>query len=168
MRPSFAIFAITFMLAGCSPQEEAQNADIGLGFFQRESSYGVSETMDRLEAVVRERGFRVFARIDHAAGAASVDMELRPTQLLIFGNPQGGTPLMQNAQTMGIDLPLKALVYQDESEQVHLAFNHPAFLVARHDLANGEQIIERMTGLLDGLIAAATSDEQPTGAGASN
>jgi len=168
MRQILTVFALALLLAGCGPPADEQAADIGLGLYQQESPFPVSETMDRLEAVVRERGFRVFNRIDHAAGAASVDLDLRPTQLLIFGNPQGGTPLMQNAQTMGIDLPLKALVYEDADGQVHVAFNHPAFLVARHDLANGEQIIERMTGLLDGLIGAATSDEQPTGAGASN
>lgn len=168
MRPILSAFALSLVLAGCSPRADEQAADIGLGLYQRTSPFPVSETMDGLEAAVRERGFRVFNRIDHAAGADSVDLDLRPTQLLIFGNPEGGTPLMQNAQTMGIDLPLKALVYEDSDGAVKIAFNHPAFLVARHDLAKREQIIERMTGLLDGLIGAATSDEQPNGAEASN
>ena len=154
------LISLTFalLLAGCDQPAEEQTASIGLGFYQRESPLSVTETMDRLEQAVRERGFRVFNRIDHAAGAASVDMELRPTQLLIFGNPQGGTPLMRNAQTIAIDLPLKALIYEGADGAVKIAFNHPAFLAARHDLANGEQVTARMTGLLDGLADAAAGE----------
>ena len=77
------------------------------------SSHGPKDTMNRLEAVVKAKGLTVFARIDHAAGAAEAGLPLRPTELLIFGNAKGGTPLMQSAQTIGIDLPLKALVWQD-------------------------------------------------------
>lgn len=91
--------------------------------------------MNRLEEVVKQRGLTVFARIDHAAGAAKVGKTLRATELLIFGNPQGGTPLMQCAQTAGIDLPLKALVWEDASSQVWLGYNDPAFLAKRHGAA---------------------------------
>ena len=90
------------------------------------------DTMDRLEAVVKEKGLTIFARIDHAAGAAKVGKKLRPTELLIFGNPQGGTPLMECNQTIGIDLPLKALVWEDASGQVWLGYNDPEFLAQRH------------------------------------
>src|ERR1700730_8429640 len=79
------------------------------------SDFGPKETMDRLEAEIKSVGMTVFARIDHAAGAASAGLPLRPTELLIFGNAKGGTPLMQADQAIGIDLPLKALVYQDGS-----------------------------------------------------
>ena len=79
------------------------------------SHFGPKETMDRLETAVKAKGLTVFARIDHAAGAASVGLPLRPTEVLIFGNARGGTPLMQSVQTIGIDLPLRALVWQDES-----------------------------------------------------
>src|SRR5215470_11850564 len=79
------------------------------------SARGPKDTMDRLEAEIKAKGMTVFARIDHAAGAAAVALALRPTELLIFGNARGGTPLMQSAQTIGIDLPLKALVWQDAS-----------------------------------------------------
>ena len=82
------------------------------------SSHGPNETMNKFEAEVNAKGMTVFARIDHAAGAAAVGLSLRPTELLIFGNAKGGTPLMQSAQTMGIDLPLKALVWQEQ----HMAF----------------------------------------------
>jgi len=163
MRPILMSLALTLSLAGCEQPADDGPANIGPGLMQVDSPHSVNATMDRLEAAVRERGFRVFNRIDHAAGADSVDMELRATQLLIFGDPEGGTPLMQNAQTMGIDLPLKALVYEGEDGQVHVAFNHPAFLVARHDLKNGEQINDKMSRLLVGLAETATTEEEGGG-----
>jgi uncharacterized protein (DUF302 family) len=111
------------------------------------SRFGPKETMDRLEAEVRARGLTVFARIDHAAGAAQVGLALRPTELLIFGNAKGGTPLMQAAQTTGIDLPLKALVFQDEQGRTSLAYNDPAWIAKRH-VAAALPAVEAMTGLL--------------------
>src|SRR5690348_15434049 len=88
--------------------------------------------MDRLAAAVAEKGMTVLARIDHAGAAAKVGMELRPTEVLIFGNPKAGTPLMQAAQTMGIDLPLKALVWQDAAGKAWLGYNDPAWIARRH------------------------------------
>jgi len=104
------------------------------GLISTRSSHGAKETMDRLEAALRANGVTIFARIDHAAGAASVGEDLRPTELLIFGNPKGGTPLMQAQQTIGIDLPLKALVWQDAAGGVWLSYNDPAWLAQRHGL----------------------------------
>src|SRR5580700_6387970 len=98
------------------------------------SPFGPKETMDRLEAEIKSRGMTVFARIDHAGGAAAVGLPLRPTELLIFGNARGGTPLMQADQAIGIDLPLKALVYEDASGKVWLVYNNPAWLAQRHGL----------------------------------
>ena len=98
------------------------------GLITIESRNGPEETMNRFEAEVRARGMTVFAHIDHAAGAAAVGLPLRPTELLIFGNARTGTPLMQSAQTLGIDLPLKALVWQDPSGTAWLSYNDPAFL----------------------------------------
>jgi uncharacterized protein (DUF302 family) len=92
------------------------------------SSYGPKDTMDRLEAEVKAKGMTVFARIDHAAGAAGMGLPLRPTELLIFGNAKGGTPLMQSVQTIGIDLPLKALVWQDASGKAWLSYQDMAFI----------------------------------------
>ena len=89
------------------------------------SSFGPKETMDRLEAEVKAKGMTVFARVDHAAGAAEVGLPLRPTKLVIFGNARAGTPLMQADQTIGIDLPLKALVWQDASGGTWLSYNDP-------------------------------------------
>jgi uncharacterized protein (DUF302 family) len=98
------------------------------------SNLGPSETMDRLESEIKARGMTVFARIDHAAGAADVGLSLRPTELLVFGNAKGGTPLMQSNQTVGIDLPLKALVWQDASGKTWLSYNDASWLAKRHGL----------------------------------
>ena len=99
------------------------------------STHSVKETIDRLEAAVKAKGLTVFARVDHAAGASAVGMPLRPTELLIFGNAKGGTPLMQAAQTIGIDLPLKALAWEDAAGKVWLSYNDPAWLAGRHGIA---------------------------------
>lgn len=124
------------------------------GFVGVKSPYRPTETMDRLEAVVKQRGLTVFARIDHAAGAAKVGKKLRPTELLIFGNPQGGTPLMECAQTAGIDLPLKALVWEDAASQVWLGYNDPAYLAQRHGVASCPAV-ENLRKALAGLAEAA-------------
>src|SRR4030095_11505857 len=95
------------------------------------SAYGAKETADRLEAEIRAKGMAVFARIDHAAGAVEAGLSLRPTEVLIFGNAKTGTPLMQAVQTIAIDLPLKALVWQDASGDTWLSYNDPAWLAQR-------------------------------------
>jgi uncharacterized protein (DUF302 family) len=105
------------------------------GLITVKSAHSAKDTIDRLESAVKQKGLNVFARIDHAAGAAKIGKKLRPTELLIFGNPQGGTPFMECGQTVGIDLPLKALVWQDESGQVWLGYNDPAYLAVRHGVA---------------------------------
>jgi uncharacterized protein (DUF302 family) len=98
------------------------------------SSYGPEETMNRFEAEVRARGMSAFAHIDHAAGATAAGLSLRPTELLIFGTARGGTPLMELVQTIGIDLPLKALVWQDALGITWLSYNDPSWLAKRHGL----------------------------------
>ncbi len=104
------------------------------GLITLPSNYGPSETMSRLETAVKAKGMSVFARIDHAAAAANIGMLLRPTEVLIFGNPKGGTPLMQSTQTIAIDLPLRSLVWQDASGKTWLSYNDPAWLAKRHAL----------------------------------
>jgi uncharacterized protein (DUF302 family) len=105
------------------------------GLVALKSPHAPKATMDRLESAVKDKGLNVFARVDHAGGAAKVGKKLRATELLIFGNPQGGTPFMECAQSVGIDLPLKALVWQDESGQVWLGYNDPEWLARRHGVA---------------------------------
>lgn len=121
------------------------------------SKYDVGETLDRLTTALTEAGLLVFARIDHARGAASVGLELRPTELLIFGNPRGGTPLMQDKQTVGIDLPVKALAWEDEEGKVWLTYNEAAWLATRHDLgASSKHAIEAIDAGLATLVATIT------------
>ena len=108
------------------------------GIVSRASKYSVSETMDRAEALLHRSGVKVFARIDHSAEAAAVGLTMQPTQLLIFGNPKGGTPLMQAAPLAAIDLPLKALAWQDHEGNVWLCYNAPAYIARRFGL-NDEQ-----------------------------
>jgi uncharacterized protein (DUF302 family) len=98
------------------------------------SQFGAKDTVSRLEAEIRGRGMTVFAHIDHAAGAAQVGLALRPTELLIFGSAKGGTPLTQSKQTAGIDLPLKALVWEDADGKTWLSYNEPGWVASRHDL----------------------------------
>jgi uncharacterized protein (DUF302 family) len=122
------------------------------------SSYGPQETMNRLETEVRAKGMTIFARIDHAAGAEAVGLSLRPIDLLIFGNAKAGTPLMQSVQTIGIDLPLKALVWQDASGATWLSYNDPSWLAKRHGVGQeGEAVIHAMTAALNAVATAATT-----------
>jgi uncharacterized protein (DUF302 family) len=123
------------------------------GLITLRSGFGPAETMQRLEAEVRARGLKVFAHIDHAAGATEAGLPLRPTDLLIFGNARGGTPLMQADQTMGIDLPLKALVWQDAAGTTWLSYNDPAWLAQRHGL--GDQVQATTHALATALAALA-------------
>lgn len=98
------------------------------------SKYSVDETLRRLQELLRQKGVNIFAMIDHSGEAAKVGLEMRPTKLLIFGSPKAGTPLMQASPTLAIDLPLKALLWQDEAGKVLLSYNDPAYLQQRHDV----------------------------------
>ncbi len=126
------------------------------GLIAVKSPHGAKETMNRLEEIVKQRGLNVFARIDHAAGAAKVGKSLRPTEVLIFGNPQGGTPFMECAQSVGIDLPLKALVWEDPSSQVWLGYNDPAYLGQRHGVQQCP-VVENMRKALAAIAEAAVA-----------
>ncbi len=105
------------------------------------SNHGFAATLDKLVTLIEANGLRVFARIDHAANATEVGMELRPTTLVIFGNPKGGTPLMQDRQTAGLDLPLRILVWQDADAKVWLTWGDPEELVARHHLSGASRSV---------------------------
>jgi uncharacterized protein (DUF302 family) len=115
------------------------------------SRFGPKETMDRLETEIRAQKMEIFARLDHAAGAAAAGLELRPTELIIFGNARGGTPLMQSVQTVGIDLPLKALVWEDASGTTWLSYNEPSWIAHRHNIPNAEPIVSKMTAALSAM-----------------
>jgi uncharacterized protein (DUF302 family) len=127
------------------------------GLITVRSSHGPEVTMNRFEAEVRSRGMSVFAHIDHAAAAAAVGLSLRPTDLLIFGNANGGTPLMEAVQAIGIDLPLKALVWQDDSGATWLSYNDPSWLAQRHSLDESTNAtIKAMSGALEAIASKAT------------
>ena len=126
------------------------------GLISVKSPHSAKQTMDRLEDTLKQRGLTVFARIDHAAGATKIGKSLRPTEVLIFGNPQGGTPFMECAQTLGIDLPLKALVWQDASGQGWLGYNDPAYLAKRHaapDCAVAANLSTTLAGISAAVVA---------------
>ncbi|MBL8378791.1 MAG: DUF302 domain-containing protein [Burkholderiales bacterium] len=144
---SAAICATALFAAAPSAAQEVA------GVIAVKSPHTPKDTMDKLEGLVKQRNLNVFARINHAAGAASVNKTLRPTELLIFGNPAGGTPLMECSQSAGIDLPLKALVWQDAAGQVWLGYNDPAWLASRHNAASCP-VVENLRKALAGLAEA--------------
>ena len=120
------------------------------------ASLGPKETADRLDAEVTAKGLTVFARVDHAAGAVAAGLSLRPTELLIFGNAKGGTPLMQADQRIGIDLPLKVLVWQDEGGKTRISYNDPIWLAARHGLGGAvSPVLQAMSALMADVVRKA-------------
>jgi uncharacterized protein (DUF302 family) len=111
----------------------------GEGIISKESKYSVPETLDRVDALLRSKGIKIFVRVDHSGEAEKIGLKMPPTQLLIFGNPKGGTPVMLAAPTAAIDLPLKALAWQDGDGKVWLSYNDPEYLKKRYGLT-AEQI----------------------------
>jgi uncharacterized protein (DUF302 family) len=131
------------------------------GLITMRSSFGPQDTVRRLEAAVKAKGMTMFAHIDHAAGAAEAGLALRPTELLIFGTAKGGTSLMQTDQTMGIDLPLKALVWQDAAGNTWLSYDDPSWLAQRHGLgADAGTTVRALAAALNALAKAATTPSQ--------
>lgn len=129
------------------------------GLMSIRSAHPPAQTAERLIEAVTRHGMGVMARIDHAGAAPKVGLDLRPTEVLIFGNPKAGTLLMQQAQTMGIDLPLKALIWQDEAGVTWLSYNDPAWLAARHRLgAGGNTVIATMNSILESCAREAAGD----------
>lgn len=119
------------------------------------SNHDVKTTMDRLEANVKNAGFNVVARVDHAGAADKVGLELPPTELLIFGNPQAGTKLMQADRRIAIDLPVKYVVWQDDDGKTHIGWNDPAWMVKRHGIKPDHPVAGKMTGALNKFATAA-------------
>jgi uncharacterized protein (DUF302 family) len=126
------------------------------GLVSVKSAHDVPATADKLVAVLEDKGMKIFARIDHAAGAKKVEMTLAPTELVIFGNPKIGTALMNCGHSIAIDLPLKALIWQDGDGQVWLSYNDPAELAERHGLQGCGPVLDKVTKGLDGFARAAT------------
>ena len=156
----FIPMLLAIALASCSasnsnsPNEIDQNMII-----KKPSPYSASETIDRLENILNAKGLTVFTRVDHAAGAKKVDLALGGSELIIFGNPKLGTPLMQENPEMGLDLPLKALAYTDADGQTYLTYIAPASLETRHNIQTNKAVIEKMTGALDAMTSKAVEAE---------
>ena len=125
------------------------------GLITLKSPYSVEQTLDRFEQALKAKGMTVFTRIDHAKGAAGVDLKLRPTTVLIFGNPKIGTLLMQSQQTAGIDLPLKLLAWQDADGQVWIAYNDPGYIAERHNITDRDPVIAKMRKAMSNFTAQA-------------
>jgi uncharacterized protein (DUF302 family) len=127
------------------------------GLVSVQSHVSAPETLNRLLAALATRKLTIFARVDHAAGAASVGLPLRPTELVIFGNPLGGTALMQDQQSAGIDLPLKALVWEEADGKAWLGYNDPTWVAQRHSLGETSvATVKAMTALLSAVAQEAT------------
>ena len=129
------------------------------GMISVKSAHSVKVTADRLENILQAKGMTVFKRIDHAAGAASVGKELRPTELVIFGNPKVGTPLMLCSQSIAIDLPQKALIWEDANGQVWFSYNDPKFLALRHNTQGCDAVLNKVATALGNFAAKASAQE---------
>ena len=126
------------------------------GIINIKSRHDVKNTADRLETVLKEKGMAVFLRIDHSEGARRVGEKLRPTELIIFGNPKVGAPLMQCSQTVAIDLPQKALIWEDDGGQVWLTYNDPQYLATRHGIDGCKAVLDKVQTALKNFAQAAT------------
>lgn len=145
----FLIAMVLLLVAGF-----AQAGDDGL--ITKKSAHSVKETIDRLEAALKAKGIGIALRWNHSEKGKQVGIALRPTELLMFGNPKLGTHMFTSNQTAGIDLPMKALAWEDEKGQVWLTYNDPAYIAKRHDITDRDDVVAKMSKALAGLSDAAT------------
>jgi uncharacterized protein (DUF302 family) len=141
----------------CMPASDSLPVVEGLATVS--SCFSPKETMDRLESEIQAKGLTIFARIDHSAGAMEVGLTLRPTELVIFGNARGGTPLMQSIRTVGIDLPLKALVWEDAAGKTWISYNEPGWIAERHGVADAQSVVNKMADLLSAISRKAAGSQ---------
>lgn len=154
-RRTFITLLTVLMVTGLSTATMAQDN----GIIKKKSAHSVKVTLDRLEKILKEKDIGVAVRWNHSAKGKAVGMELRDTEILIFGNPKMGTPLMISNQEIGLDLPLKALAYKDASGQVWLAYNDPSYLKSRHGITDKDPVFEKMTGALNAMTDKAVAKE---------
>ena len=145
-------FSVVFLSSGSASAKDP------IGTVKLASAHDVAGTIDKLVTVLESKGMKIFARIDHAEGATNAGLELRPTQLLIFGNPKVGTPLMQCSQSIALDLPQKMLAWEAEDGKVYLAYNQPAYLKVRHNTEGCDEVLAKVSGALKKFAEAATSE----------
>ena len=150
MRNLITLLAVFFLLGIFAIQAVAQD-----GMVTVNSQYSVEETVDRLENTLTNNGLNIFKKVDHRDGAASVDMQLQPTTVVIFGNPKLGTPLMQCAPTVAIDLPQKMLIWKDGNGNVSIGYNSPEYLKKRHNITGCDQELQKVNAALQKFAEAA-------------
>jgi len=144
---------LTIILTLFSMTTSAQN-----GLITIKSQHSVNETANRFEKLVNDKGLKFFMRIDHSLNAANAELSLRPTQVILFGNPLAGTALMNCGQTIAIDLPQKALFWEDEDGQTWVSYNDPYYLQKRHHLDGCDPVVGKVSNLLSGLATASASE----------
>jgi uncharacterized protein (DUF302 family) len=147
MKTIISLLATVFLL--CSTAFAAE------GLITKTSNHSVKQTLDNLEKIVKDKGFTVFIRINHAEAAMKTGSTLRPTEVLIFGKPKLGSLFMQSNQTIGIDLPVKVIAWEDEHGVVNIGYNDPAWLAGRHNIKDREKPFAKMAGALKKLTSAA-------------
>ncbi len=154
MKRSIVTFVLSLGIVFAASYGTSAAADDS-GLIRVASANSVEATADKMEKILKKNGATIFARIDHAAGAKKVGKDLRPTVLMIFGNPKMGAPLMKQNQQIGLDLPLKALIYQAQDGKTYITYNDPAYVSKRHGVSQPEKVFQRMTGILKNVSAAA-------------
>lgn len=164
-----SIAALTFTVSSCASVETILNAPDKMqstpktmaainaekGLVTMQSHHSVQETADKLAALIESKGMKVFARVDHQKNAQGVDLTLRPTQVIMFGNPKAGTPLMNCEQSVAIDLPQKILISEDADKKVWLSYNNPEYLKKRHNIKGCDTQLANIAKALDGVSKAA-------------
>lgn len=138
-----------------SSKETTTTINAKKGLVTLQSNHSVKDTADKLASILESKGMTVFARVDHQKNAAGVNLELRPTQVIMFGNPKAGTPLMQCEQSVAIDLPQKILISEDADNKVWLSYNNPDYLKTRHDIQGCDTAIDNISKALNGISQAA-------------
>ena len=151
MKPLF--FTLLFVLLVAPPTIAAD------GMIDVPSSFNVEVTADRLESILKKKGMTIFNRVKHSESASNVGVELRKTELIIFGNPKVGSPLMKCQQTIAIDLPQKALIWEDDNATVWVSYNDPQYLKTRHNVTGCEKVISKIEKALSGITKAATQQK---------
>ena len=127
------------------------------GIVSHISTHSVKDTLDKLEAIVTSKGFKVVARVNHAKAAEQSGQSLNPTEVMIFGNPKVGTALMQSNQAIGLDLPIKVIAWEDDNGVVTIAYNDPAWMVSRYGITDRGEVVKKMTGALKKFTEAAAN-----------
>lgn len=150
------LLASAFAAALAVSTGSATAGDTADGLIRMQSAHGVEATLDRLAGMLEDKGLTVFKRVDHAANAAGAGLEMAEAQVLIFGNPKLGTPLMKSAPTVAIDLPQKALAYEDAQGRVWLAYNDPAYLAERHGITGRDEVLGKISKALKTFATKAT------------